>query len=73
VIIIAGWWWLGWVAKLTLELLLCYAIMLVYKNKLDKAQSKAMKFIAKLFKITPNSRLGGMFNKFNTQSKDDDI
>jgi hypothetical protein len=71
-VIIADWLWLGWIAKLTLELLLCFAIMLTNKNKIDNAQSKIMAYILKLLKISPHSRLGKTLNKIDSQTGKDD-
>jgi len=57
-VFIIDWWWLALVAKLTLEVLLCYAIMLSGKNKADSAQSKVVGFILKTLRISPEGRIG---------------
>jgi hypothetical protein len=61
-IFIVDWWFLAFVAKLTLELLLCYAIMLSRKEKADAAQSKLVAGISKLLKITPDGRLAKLLS-----------
>jgi len=50
-------WWLAFVAKLTLEVLLCYAIMLTNKTRMDKAQSKLVILIVKLLRLPPDGRI----------------
>jgi hypothetical protein len=71
-ILVINWWWLGWVAKFTLELLLCYAIMLSNKRKMDKAQSKAMAYIIKLLKIPPHGKLAKIMIKLDPPVGEDE-
>ena len=56
-VLVIDWWWLAWVAKLTLEVLLCYAIMLTRKTKADAAQSKAVNGIIKALRIPPDGKI----------------
>ena len=47
---------LHWIVKLTIEIMLCYAVMLAKKNKADAAQSKIISYISRLLKIKPGGR-----------------
>jgi len=64
-IVIIDWWWLAWIAKLTLELLLCYAIMLSNKDKVDATQSRIVAYVSKLFRISPDGRIAKLLAHFD--------
>ena len=64
-IMLAEWWWLAWIAKFALELLLCYAIMITRKSKADAAQSRIVAFVSKLFGIKPDGRLAKLLSRFD--------
>ena len=58
-------WWIALAAKLTLEVLLCYSIMLTNKQTADAAQSKAVSFVSEKLKIPPDSRLAKLLSYFD--------
>ena len=63
-------WWLAFIAKLTLEVLLCYAIMLTRNSKADDIQSKAISYIAKTLKISPDGRTAKLLSKLDSNEQE---
>ena len=55
-VVVIDWWWMALIAKLTLEVLLCYAIMLTNKRRIDNAQSRMVTSIIKLLRLRPDGR-----------------
>jgi hypothetical protein len=64
-ILVADWLWIAWIAKLTLELLLCYAIMISRKSTADAAQSRIVACASKSLKIKPGSLLAKLLSNFD--------
>jgi len=50
--------WLALVAKLTLEVILCFAVMLAELNALNRTQSKMVRAIMRKFGISPDKAVG---------------
>ena len=56
--------WLALVAKLTLEVILCFAVMLVELRKLNRTQSRVVEAIMKKLRISPDKPVGKGILKF---------
>ncbi|MCL2740730.1 MAG: hypothetical protein FWE70_01285 [Oscillospiraceae bacterium] len=59
-------WWVAWMAKLILEVLLCYSIMLTKKGReADKVQSRALAFVIRRLRLRPEGRLARLLMRLD--------
>jgi len=66
--------WLALVAKLTLEVILCFAVMLAELRKLNQTQSKVVEVIMKKLRISPDKLLGrGILRFFGSKREPEEL